>query len=327
MSGVTVIIPTWNRRDLLVRVMECLQKQTHPIEKIIVADDGSTDGSAEAAEERGATVLRMGTNAGFARAVNRGIAGAATEWVAIVNNDVEPEPDWLACLVAAAAGAGAWFAAGKLFLRGHPARLDGTFDLVCRGGCAWRAGHGKPDSGVFSQPRRIAMTPFTAALFRKELFGRVGLLDEEFGSYLEDVEFGFRCAASGYDGVYVPDARAAHEGSATLGAWSGESVRLIARNQLLLIAKHFPRGWFRRFGWPVLVAQALWGVLALRHGAGPAWLRGKWQGLRRFNSVRKRSDAVRDSVAEFLGENDREILKLQRAGGFDSFWRWYFALT
>jgi GT2 family glycosyltransferase len=172
----------------------------------------------------------------------------------------------------------------------------------------------------------VRFVPFTAALLRRELFARVGFLDEDFESYLEDVEFGLRCALGGFSGVYVPDAIAYHAGSATLGAWHRDTVRRIARNQLLLVAKHYPEKWIRRYGWPVVAAQALWGAVALRHGAGLAWLRGKLEGLRAFRAMRHAApDPGR--LAEILEQSERELLELQQRTGFDLYWRLYFALT
>src|SRR5205814_4327635 len=123
-----------------------------------------------------------------------------------------------------------------------------------------------------SPPAPTSVPPATAALFRAERFRRVGLFDPEFGSYLEDVDFGLRCAMEGLGGVYVPAAVATHQGSASLGAWSPEMVRLVARNQVLLAVKH---GLLRRYWWPVLVGQSLWGLVALRHRCGWAFIRGK----------------------------------------------------
>ena len=160
------------------------------------------------------------------------------------------------------------------------------------------------------------------------MFERVGLLDERFESYLEDVDFGLRCAAKGYGGAYVPEAVAYHAGSATLGAWSPEMVRRLSRNQLWLVAKHYPRRWVGRYGWPVLVAQAMWGLLATRHGAGPAWMRGKLEGLRQFKAMRPPGGgAAQDGVESVVVESERELFALQLQTGFDLFWRLYFALT
>ena len=66
-----------------------------------------------------------------------------------------------------------------------------------------------------------------------------------------------------------------HQGSATLGRWHPDTVRKIARNQLLLVAKHYPPNWILRYGWPVFIAQTLWGFVALRHGALLSYLAGK----------------------------------------------------
>lgn len=95
MSGVTVVVPNWNRRELLLELLGALRVQSQPADEVLVVDNGSTDGSAEAALAAGARVLRMDTNAGFSRAVNCGIRAARTRWLVIMNNDVRPAHDWL----------------------------------------------------------------------------------------------------------------------------------------------------------------------------------------------------------------------------------------
>jgi GT2 family glycosyltransferase len=325
MPTVSVIIPNWNRRPDLERLLATLARQTHPVDEVIVVDNGSSDGSPDAAERAGARVIRLENNHGFSRAVNLGVSAARTELVAVVNNDIELEPDWLRHLVKATGSDGAWFATGKLLNAQRRDWIDGTFDTICRGACAWRAGHGRPDSREWSEPRPIRLVPFTAALFRAELFRKVGLLDERFESYLEDVDFGLRCAGAGLAGAYVPAAVAYHAGSATLGPWHAETVRRISRNQVLLVAKHFPRGWVWRYGWPVLVAQGLWGLVAARHGRGGAFLRGKLEGLRLFRATRR--SGASGCAGHVVDESERDLLALQQRSGFDWYWRLYFALT
>jgi len=328
MIGVTVVVPNWNRRDLLERLLRNLAGQTRPAEKVVVVDNGSTDGSAEAAAAGGAQVLQIGRNAGFSRAVNCGIRECRTPWLAVVNNDVEPATDWLDRLLEEAREKDAWFAVGKLLDAAHRDRIDGAYDTICRGACAWRAGHGRTDGPEWSEPRSIRFASFTATLFRTALFERVGLLDERFESYLEDVDFGLRCAREGCQGIYVPRAAGYHAGSATLGAWHPETVRRIARNQLWLVAKHFPDNWLLRYGWPVVVAQTLWGLVAARHGAGLAFCRGKLEALRRFKAVRAAAGGRGSGdIVRILEQGERELLAIQERTGFDLYWRLYFALT
>ncbi len=326
MEGVTAIIPNYNRRALLEKTLGDLARQTHPPAEIVVVDNASGDGSAEAAEAAGAHVIRLERNAGFSVAVNRGVRESRTAWVAVLNNDLELDAHWLERLLSRATAAGAWFAAGKILRAGSRDILDATFDALCRGGCSWRCGEGRSDTSAWSVEHSIRFAPLTATLLRRELFERVGGLEERFESYLEDIEFGLRCALAGCEGLYVPDAIAYHLGSATLGRWHPETVRLMARNQLLLVAKHYPAGWVLTYGWEVLVAQLLWGMLALRHGTGVAWLAGKRDGLRQFRGMRAGA-ASPERLRGILDSSESEILELQRRSGFDWYWRMYFALT
>jgi len=329
-EDVSIIVPVWNGRAMVERLVGCLRAQTYPIAEILVVDNGSVDGAPEAAEALGARVVRMGSNTGFSRAVNRGIQECATAWLAIVNSDVEPMPDWLERLVEAARAPGVWFAAGKILSASRREVIDGTYDALCRGGCAWRVGHGRPDGPEFSVARGIWFASGTASLFRAELFRHVGMLDDGFESYLEDVEFGLRCACLDYPGRYVPEAIAYHVGSASLGPWHSATVRRISRNQVLLVAKYYPAGLLFRLGWPILVAQTLWGLVALRHGAFGAFLRGKLDGLLRFRTVRRGASRIpveSKRLRRILRESEQEIRCVQRRTGFDWYWRVYFVLT
>jgi GT2 family glycosyltransferase len=324
MPTVSVVVPSWNGSALLERLLSDLAAQDLQPQEIIVVDNGSTDNSVTIANSAGAKVLQLTSNLGFSRAVNRGIDACGSEWIAVLNNDVRLERPWLSRLIERASAASAWFATGKLLSAADNSKLDGTFDAICRGACAWRCGHGRPDSPIWNQGCPIRFAPFTAAIFRSELFRKVGMLDEDFESYLEDIDFGLRCSIQGLFGIYVPEAVAYHQGSATLGRWHPETVRHIARNQLLLVAKHYPARWIFRSGWAVLAAQSLWGAIALRHGAGLACLKGKLEGLRRFRKARRCGPPA---VWHILEDSEGQIRDLQKLTGFDLYWKAYFALT
>jgi GT2 family glycosyltransferase len=317
---VAAIIPHWNRRDLLEPLFTSLHAQTRPFDQIIIVDNGSTDGSPDLAEKLSATVLRLTSNLGFAAAVNRGIQSAAADWIAIINNDVTLAPDWLELLLNQAGEAA--FATGKILSALDPTIIDGTFDEISRGACACRCGQGKLDSPIWNQPRQIRMASMTAAIFRKSLFDEIGLLDETFGSYLEDVEFGIRCALAGHSGAYIPSAVAYHRGSATLGPWNNDTVKRIARNQILLTVKHF-KG---QPSWPLVVGQLLWGIVALRHFRGVSYLRGKLSGWKTARAIYREKTISEDRMARLAESSEREIFALQRQTGFDWYWRIYFWL-
>jgi GT2 family glycosyltransferase len=325
---VSVIVPVWNGRELLERLFASLRRQTYPITEIVVVDNGSSDGVAEWAEQAGARVFRMGSNAGFARAVNRGIGESRGDWLALVNSDVEAEPEWLEKLLQAARDPDIWFVTGKILRASERNVIDGTYDALCRGGCAVRVGDGQPDGPLFSVSRTISFAPATAALYRAELFRRVGRLEESFESYLEDVEFGLRCACQGYTGRYVPAAIVYHVGSASLGKWHPETVRRTSRNQVFLVAKYYRGMALVRLGWPVLVAQGLWARIAWQGGLFRPYLTGKAQGLKNFARVRRQGPPVEvEKLETVLRESEEDLLRVLLQIGFGWYWRWYFLLT
>lgn len=168
------------------------------------------------------------------------------------------------------------------------------------------------------------MAPMTAAIFRRSLFQDLGPLDENFGSYLEDVDFGIRCAMAGVEGRYVPSAVAYHRGSETLGTWNKDTVKRISRNQILLTCKYY-KGQPR---WPVVAGQMLWGLVALRHFRGVSFLRGKISGWNAARALYRDNNAISEDVfSRFANSSERQIFTLQKQIGFDRYWRVYFWLS
>jgi GT2 family glycosyltransferase len=314
--SITAVIPIHNRADLLKQLLDSIESQTTPFTDVIVVDNASTDGAADLGRSRGCTVIAQTENAGFARAVNVGWRSSDSDWVAIINSDVTLEPHWLERLLAAAKDFS--FATGTIFNATDRHVIDGTYDLLSRSGCAWRAGHGESNLNGVGQSA-IAVAPGTACLFRRVVLERLNGFDETFESYLEDVDLGLRCVAEGWEGVYVRDAIVWHQGSATLGRWSSRVVRLISRNQLLLVRRHYDHELFRACFWPIVAGQLLWGLVALRHGAPLPWLAGKFDALRSF----RLEGGPSPRLQAFLAASEREIQRRAK----DSYWRWYFRLT
>jgi GT2 family glycosyltransferase len=321
---VAAVIANWNGAPLLRRLLPTIEAQTRPFDEVVLVDNGSIDDSVALAENSGFKVLHLGINRGFAPAVNAGVAAVRADIVAILNNDVRLHCDWLGYSISRFDDPSVSFVTGKTLTEADHKIIDGAFDALCRGGCALRCGAGRCDGPYWSHSRAIQFAPFTAILVRRAVFQELGGLDEMFESYLEDVEFGLRCASRRYTGVYEPRAVATHLGSATLGRWNSTTVRNIARNQVLLIARHYDAATLWRFGWAIAVSQLLWGVVALRHGAGAAWIGGKLDGLRMFRLCR---GAGHPRVREVLLASERALRDVQSSTGFDWYWRLYLALT
>ena len=319
---ITVIIPCLNRPDLLEAVLRCVRAQRHTVAEILVIDDGSSEDLSSVAAVAGARVIRLPGTQGFAAAVNRGFAEARSEWLAVLNNDVQIPPTWLSMLLAGAESDHSAFACGKLLDASDPERIDGTFDLLCRGGTAWQCGNGRMDGPQWSQPQVIQFPSFTAILIRRSTLDAVGGLDERYGSYLEDLDWGAKCAAFGLRGIYVPAAVGLHAGSATLGAWRSATVRMISRNQILFYLKNLRgAGLFR-----TVVAQLLWMTLAARHGKLWSAVEGKCAGLCRVREW-TRQESWWPRIRESVEESEASLLSFQKRSGFDTYWHLYFRLT
>lgn len=335
-TAISAIIPTWNRADLVQSIVTNLRAQTRPPGQIVIVDNGSEDATQIVARELGADLVVLPENRGFAAAVNIGIEQAKGDWLLIVNNDVLLEPAWIERLLAALEHSNAAFGTGKLLQKENPAMLDGSWDLVSRAAYAWRCGYGRRDGAVWSVPRKIWFAPMTAVLFHRRVFDRIGLLETRFESYYEDVDFGVRCALAGLEGIYEPAAVAVHIGKATFGKHAPRVMYLSARNQVLLLAKHYPPQTLRRFAWPILVGQTLALFAAAKHGRLLTAMRGKWDAIRQWPSFRKelRAGCAPQQFAQFtnaieaaFSQSELEIRNLQRQIGFDFYWRLYFGLV
>jgi GT2 family glycosyltransferase len=267
-----IVVPNWNGRRWLPGLLASIAAQTVEPADVVVVDNGSTDGSLELLRERGVRTLALGRNTGFAHAANRGIAAAApaAEAIALLNTDVELEPDWLeraSGRLAAAPSVGS--VATKMVLLDAPGVLDDAGDELRRDGVAHQRGHGRRDDGRWDTPGQAFSACAGAALYRRAALEAVGGFDERLFSYLEDVELGLRLRLAGWDCAYEPAvARHARHGSAgqlerSVDAW-------VARNTLLLVAKAFPLRWVG----PVAYRQAAWIVQAAREGGLREHLRG-----------------------------------------------------
>ena len=304
MPQVTAILPTYGHSNLTDSAIARLRKQSAPPVEIIVVDDGA---AVPYSAPEGVRLVRHESNRGFAAAVNTGVAQAQTELVAILNNDVTLAADWVERLTSVISAQSVDFACGKLYR--PDGLLDGTFDLLCRGGLAWRAGSGRPDGPLWSRPQPILFTSYTAVVAKREIVA----LDETYHSYYEDVEWSLRSAIHHKTGYFDPAATGTHTGSATAGAWSFYSTRQLLRNHRRLAHQYLLPEYQREYR----IARTLLRAHCLNHG--------QWPDVPKEPIAAKSVDRIR--LAEILAASENLLCQLQTESTADRLWRWYFRLT
>jgi len=247
--GPTVYIPNLDGGRRLLDALESLAAQTTSA-RIVVIDNGSTDGSATRAKEqfREVEVVELGSNLGFGRAINEGVRRVPGDPVILINNDCVCEPQLLEALLSE--GATGASVAGVLLRGGDPARIECAGVEVDVTLLALEYLLGEPVVAAEDAPPPLGPSG-GAGLYPLEAFSHVGGFDERIFAYLEDVDLALRLAVAGYECRLAPHARAVHAHSATLG--SGSS----AKNGLMGFARGYMLGRYRIMRDPRRAVRAL----------------------------------------------------------------------
>jgi len=241
---VAVLIVNWNGGPLLRQCLQSLAGQRRQPDHVFVVDNASTDDSLVLAERElaGVELIRLTTNTGFARANNIGARAARRfDALALLNPDAFPEPEWLEALVAAAEREPTVAAfASQMLLHSAPDYLDGAGDSYHVSGRAWRNGHRALRISWPAADADVFAACAAAALYRREAFEEAGGFDEEYFSYFEDVDLGFRLRLLGHRCLYVHSAVVRHMSSAIGGYRSDFAVYHGERNAVWTFFKNMP---------------------------------------------------------------------------------------
>jgi len=241
--AVAVIIVNYNAGEMLARCLDALDRQTFRGFHIIVVDNGSSDGSAEAIESRHqqVTLIKAGENLGFAAGNNLGLRHAGTvEWIALLNPDAYAAPDWLERFVQAANETEFDFFGCRMRLADTPEFLDGTGDVYHVSGVAWRRDHGARVGYEEIGAGEIFAPCAAAALYRRDDLLAVGGFDESYFCYFEDIDLAFRLRLKGKRCAYVPGAVVDHVSSGISGKHSDFSTYHGHRNMVWTYLKDMP---------------------------------------------------------------------------------------
>jgi hypothetical protein len=286
---VAVVVLNWNGGEETLACLASLERTQAPRPVVILADNGSSDGSLERAVQShpDLVVLRHGSNLGYAGGNNRALRHAfdvlQADWVCLLNSDVIVAPDTLSCLLDAAVATDAAAVGPCLLYKDRPevvwscgARIGPQLNVT------QLIGHGQPRRERVPHP--VDYLPGACLMVSRAACERVGLLDESFFCYLEDADWCVRMREAGLAVIAVPGAVAWHGLSAsTGGGYSAGRKYMTGVNSVHFLRKHGNlSGWLGLFVfdlllWPLALLKALPGG---RAPGAIAKLRGVIDGLR-----------------------------------------------
>ena len=295
----TIIIPNYNGLSFMEPCFESLKEQTVRDFKVLVVDNGSTDGSVEWLKEHRVPSIFLKENTGFSGAVNTGIRAADTPYVLLLNNDTRVEPGFVAAMERAMDQSPKIFSvSSRMIQMYHPELLDDAGDMYSILGWAYQRGVGR-SSELYQKSCRVFSACAGAAIYRRAVFHEIGLFDELHFAYLEDIDVGWRAKLYGYDNIYCPDAAVYHVGSGTSGSrYNSFKVRLAARNCIYLNYKNMP-GWQLLLNAPFLLAGIFVKYLFfVKNGFGGDYVSGLKEGIRTRKQCRRVPGLLRRFGAE-----------------------------
>lgn len=299
----SIVLPNLNGAGWLAGCLESLYAQTEQDFELIVVDNGSTDESLATARSYcgrpGYTLIENATNTGFSAAVNQGIRRAQAPYVLLFNNDAFAQPTMLENLLAKMAESDKTFAVQCLMLQ-HlaPEKTDDAGDFVTLFGWAFKRGDGL-SATRYQKDGRIFSACGGAALYRRAVFGDIGLFDESFFAYLEDVDISWRANSLGYQNLLCASAVCTHIGGATTAGTTGAKYNAFksvqsGRNSLLLPCKNLPF-LMLLLNLPFLLVGYLVKTLVFHlRGFGAPWRQGAGEGLRLLFKTKKPTFRLRN---------------------------------
>lgn len=242
-SSVAVVVLNWNDAELLPKSVGSLFNQSHPCD-VVVVDNGSEDNSREVIEGYGEKVASLYNkkNEGFAGGVNTGIRYALQqdyEYIALLNNDATADKNWVKELVEAFKDPKTGGVTCSL-LDHKGTRYDSTGENLSSWGLPYPRGRDEKVNGQYDELTDIFGVSGGASIYRAELFKEVGLFDEDFFAYYEDVDLAFRGQLAGWKFKYAPKAKAYHKRGSTSGRVKNFTTYQTLKNLPWLLWKNVP---------------------------------------------------------------------------------------
>jgi len=294
---VSVIIVNFNGRHFLQDCLSSLLKQTYSPFEVILVDNASHDGSVAFVQEHfpPVKIIIQKENLGFAGGSNAGIREAEGEYILTLNNDTIASPEFIEELVQPMmSDPSVGMCASKMIF--PDGRINSTGICISRSGAAWDRGGGEPDHGQYELPEEVFGPCAGAALYRRAMLNEIGLFDEDFFLFMEDVDLAFRARLAGWKCMYVPMARVVHIHGGTANEGSDVAIYYGNRNIIWYVVKNFPT-WIFLISLPLILGRNC-GVIPyyLLSGNGLAIVRAKVDALRGLPLMIRKRKSINKNV-------------------------------
>lgn len=286
---VSIVLTCWNSLKYLRPCLQSIHGANLGFRfEIVVADNGSTDGSLDMVRQEfpSARIVECGVNLGFAGGTNQGIAASRGRYVLLLNCDTLIDGRSLDSMVnvldqrfEAGAVGGRLLNTDGSFQAGYASFSTLWQELLIASGIARRFQPGYPANGDSSTIRRVDWISAACLLVRAEVFDQVGLLDEEYFMYSEEVDLQFRMNLAGWSVYFVPTAETIHHNGGDQDHWRRR--RMVYRGKMLFYRKHRSR--WTAFAFRVALATLSAAKMAAWLLAGVCWVPGE-RAVREFRS-------------------------------------------
>jgi GT2 family glycosyltransferase len=326
MTNISVVIPNWNGKKTIGKCLDSLLSQSIAC-RITVVENGSIDGSLEFLMERYPSVELVveKKNLGFAGGVNAGIRQAMvnkSDFVALFNNDALADKDWLRNLAKVMEQNNKVGIVTCKLMDIHAKHLDSTGDLYTTWGLPYPRGRGEPVSDKYDDQTDIFGASGGASLYRVSMLEKIGLMDEDFFAYYEDVDISFRAQLAGWKVAYAPFAVAYHQIGATSGKIKGFTTTQTLKNLPWLLWKNIPGPLLPTVVPRFTLAYTGFFISALQRGQVGAAFKGVamstlllpkkiWQRQRIQNSGTVSLDYIKSMLVYDLPPNAHKLRKLR----------------
>ena len=290
MPKVSVVIPNYNGMKYLRGCIESLCNQDDLDFETIIIDNASQDSDYKWVKEAYPDIIfkRLDKNYGFSPAVNEGIKMAQGEYVLLLNNDTVVEKDFISQLMKAIEQDEHIFGvSSKMIAYQNHDIMDDAGDEYTVLGWAYKIGDGKSVK-QFTKEKKVFSACAGAALYRKKVFDEMGLFDEDFFAYMEDVDVSYRARIYGYYNIYCPEAKVYHIGSATSGSkYNDFKVRLAARNNVYVPYKNMPLLQLILNLPALMIGTLIKGIWFQKKGFGKVYRQGLLEGFKTLHKINK----------------------------------------